>query len=189
MDRTIKLLIADNNADFTAILSEIISSDPSIEIIGFERDEVKAYELLEAPSALMFDVMLARMFPGASSITPVSASLEARITHILNMLGMPVHIKGFHYARKAIAVATENNEAIGAVTKILYPYIAKIYNTTPSRVERAIRHAIEVAWDRCTTEILQTTFGYFTNYEKRKPTNSEFIANIADRLQMQSLDK
>jgi len=189
MDRPTKLLIVDNNIDFTTILSKIISSDPRIEIVGFERSEAKAYKLLESPNPLMYDVMLTRMFPGTPSVTSVSASLESRITHILNMLGVPAHLKGFHYARKAIAVKSENNESVCAVTKVIYPYVAKIYNTTPSRVERAIRHAIELAWERCTTEILQTIFRHFTNCEKRKPTNSEFIASITDHLQLQSLDE
>jgi len=183
MDRPIKLLIVDSNTDFTAILSDIISSNPKIEIVGLIQDETEAREVLEPP-----DVLLARI-SAPIDITQAPASLEARITHTLNMLGVPAHIKGFHYVRKAIAVTIENDDSISAVTKIIYPYVAKIYSTTPSRVERAIRHAIEVAWNRCTAEILQTIFDYFINCENRRPTNSEFIAGIADHLRTQSLDE
>ena len=108
--------------------------------------------------------------------------LEEMVTSIIHEVGVPAHIKGYQYVREAIMITVENMEVINSVTKILYPEVAKRYNTTPSRVERAIRHAIEVAWDRGDLETLQKYFGYTVSNSKGKPTNSEFIAMIADRL-------
>ena len=111
--------------------------------------------------------------------------LESMVTSIIHEIGVPAHIKGYQYLREAIMLAVEDMEIINAVTKILYPEVAKRFATTPSRVERAIRHAIEVAWDRGDLETLQRFFGYTVNSAKGKPTNSEFIAMIADRLVLQ----
>ena len=111
--------------------------------------------------------------------------LEARVTAIIHEVGVPAHIKGYQYLREAIVIAVKDMDVINAVTKVLYPAVAKRFNTTASRVERAIRHAIEVAWDRGDLETLQKYFGYTVSNVKGKPTNSEFIAMIADRLQMQ----
>jgi len=115
--------------------------------------------------------------------------LESAVTSIIHEIGVPAHIKGYQYLREAIMIAVEDMEVINAVTKILYPEVAKRYNTTASRVERAIRHAIEVAWDRGDLETLQKYFGYTVSNAKGKPTNSEFIAMIADRLQLQRKEK
>ena len=104
---------------------------------------------------------------------------------IIHDIGVPAHIKGYHYLRDAIAIAVKEPDALGAVTKVLYPQVARHYGTTASRVERAIRHAIEVAWDRGDLDTLQRFFGYTVSNTKGKPTNSEFIALIADRLQLQ----
>ena len=101
---------------------------------------------------------------------------------------MPAHIKGYQYLREAIIIAVKDMEVINAVTKVLYPAVAKRFNTTPSRVERAIRHAIEVAWDRGDLETLQKYFGYTVSNAKGKPTNSEFIALIADGLMLENGD-
>ena len=111
--------------------------------------------------------------------------LSSQITSIIHEIGVPAHIKGYQYLREAILIAVEDMEVINAVTKVLYPEVACRYNTTPSRVERAIRHAIEVAWDRGDLETLQKFFGYTVSNTKGKPTNSEFIAMIADRLELQ----
>ena len=116
-------------------------------------------------------------------------TLEAEVTAILHEVGVPAHIKGYQYVREAIIIVVQNMDAINAVTKVLYPEVAKRFNTTPSRVERAIRHAIEVAWDRGDLETLQGYFGYTVNSAKGKPTNSEFIAMIADRLQLQRRER
>ncbi|MCI8869041.1 MAG: sporulation transcription factor Spo0A [Lawsonibacter sp.] len=114
-----------------------------------------------------------------------SRTLESMVTAIIHDVGVPAHIKGYQYLREAILIAVADMDVINAVTKVLYPEVAKRFNTTASRVERAIRHAIEVAWDRGDLETLQKYFGYTVSNVKGKPTNSEFIAMIADRLQLQ----
>ena len=108
--------------------------------------------------------------------------LKNLVTSVIHEIGVPAHIKGYQYLREAIMIAVDDMDVINAVTKVLYPEVAKRFNTTPSRVERAIRHAIEVAWDRGDLETLQKYFGYTVSNTKGKPTNSEFIAMIADRL-------
>ncbi len=113
-------------------------------------------------------------------------NLEARITNIIHEIGgVPAHIKGYLYLREAIAMVVEDMELLGAVTKELYPSIAEKYNTTSSRVERAIRHAIEVAWTRGKIDTIDNIFGYTVNTNKGKPTNSEFIAMVADKLRLE----
>jgi len=113
-----------------------------------------------------------------------SRDLERQVTAIIHEIGVPAHIKGYQYLREAIGLAVDDMEIINAVTKVLYPTVAKKFNTTSSRVERAIRHAIEVAWDRGDLETLQKYFGYTVSNAKGKPTNSEFIAMIADRISL-----
>ena len=110
--------------------------------------------------------------------------LEELVTSIIHEVGVPAHIKGYQYVREAIMITVENMDVINSVTKVLYPEVAKRYHTTPSRVERAIRHAIEVAWDRGDLETLQKFFGYTVSNAKGKPTNSEFIAMISDRIRL-----
>ena len=112
-------------------------------------------------------------------------SIEALVTGIIHEIGVPAHIKGYQYLREAIIIAVGDMDVINAITKVLYPQVAKTFQTTPSRVERAIRHAIEVAWDRGDLDTLQRFFGYTVSNTKGKPTNSEFIALIADKLQLQ----
>ena len=110
--------------------------------------------------------------------------LEELVTSIIHEVGVPAHIKGYQYVREAIMITVENMDVINSVTKVLYPEVAKRYHTPPSRVERAIRHAIEVAWDRGDLETLQKFFGYTVSNAKGKPTNSEFIAMISDRIRL-----
>lgn len=112
-------------------------------------------------------------------------NLEARVTEMLHEIGVPAHIRGYHYMREAIKMAIDDIEVLNYITKELYPNIAKISNTTPSRVERAIRHAIEVAWSRGKLDVKNDLFSYTINMNKGKPTNSEFIALIADRLRLE----
>lgn len=114
-----------------------------------------------------------------------SYNLEAKVTNILHEIGVPAHIRGYHYMREAIIMSVNDMDVLNYITKELYPSIAKKCNTTPSRVERAIRHAIEVAWNRGKIEAIDTLFGYTINNHKGKPTNSEFIALIADRLRLE----
>lgn len=110
--------------------------------------------------------------------------IENEITEILHEVGIPAHIKGYMFLRTAIMITYENIDMLGQVTKVLYPDIARTYNTTSSRVERAIRHAIEVAWNRGNTDAINDIFGYTVSASKAKPTNSEFIAMIADKLRL-----
>lgn len=114
-----------------------------------------------------------------------NSNIEIVITDIIHQIGVPAHIKGYHYLREAIIMAVNDIDIMNSVTKCLYPSVAKKHGTTSSRVERAIRHAIEVAWDRGDVDVLNSYFGYTIHSGKGKPTNSEFIALIADKLQLQ----
>lgn len=116
---------------------------------------------------------------------PKGKNLDANITTIIHEIGVPAHIKGYQYLREAITMVYNNIEILGAITKTLYPAIAEKYKTTPSRVERAIRHAIEVAWTRGNIDSISHLFGYTINISKSKPTNSEFIAMVADKLRIE----
>lgn len=121
---------------------------------------------------------------GNSKDSLQSADMEAQVTKIIHQIGIPAHIKGYQYLRCAILMTIEDNDIINSVTKILYPSVAKKFQTTTSRVERAIRHAIEVAWDRGDVDTLNSYFGYTIQNSRGKPTNSEFIAMIADNLRL-----
>jgi len=116
--------------------------------------------------------------------TKAHADMEAQVTKIIHQIGVPAHIKGYQYLRCAILMTIDDNDVINSVTKVLYPTVAKKYQTTTSRVERAIRHAIEVAWDRGDVDTLNSYFGYTIQNSRGKPTNSEFIAMIADNLRL-----
>jgi len=122
-----------------------------------------------------------------ANVVPLSKgrNLDANITSIIHEIGVPAHIKGYQYLREAITMVYNNIEILGGITKVLYPSIADHYKTTPSRVERAIRHAIEVAWTRGNIDSISHLFGYTINISKSKPTNSEFIAMVADKLRIE----
>ena len=122
--------------------------------------------------------------PQPDSSFNVEDDIETQVTKIIHQIGVPAHIKGYQYLRTAILMTISDSEIINSVTKILYPSVAKKYGTTTSRVERAIRHAIEVAWDRGDVDILNSYFGYTIQNNRGKPTNSEFIAMIADNLRL-----
>src|SRR5699024_5491956 len=113
--------------------------------------------------------------------------LDTAITSMIKEIGVPAHIKGYAFLREGIQMVYSDVELLGSVTKILYPDIAKKYNTTQSRVERAIRHAIEVAWNRGNYDLISKTFGYTVHHLKSKPTNSEFIAMIADKIRLEHM--
>jgi len=121
----------------------------------------------------------------ARNVKNRTLNLETKITGILHEIGVPAHIRGYHYMREAIMMAVDDLDVLNYITKELYPTIAKKCNTTASRVERAIRHAIEVAWSRGKVDVIDSMFGYTINNHKGKPTNSEFIALIADRLRLE----
>ena len=149
--------------------------------------ELGVYFFLPKPvsEASLLEHMRGAVCPREEREEPHAPALEGMVTAIIHEIGVPAHIKGYQYLREAIMLAVNDMDVINAVTKVLYPEVAKAFQTTPSRVERAIRHAIEVAWDRGDLETLQKYFGYTVNSAKGKPTNSEFIALIADRLQLQ----
>ncbi len=154
--------------------------------------------LLEASDAGA-DICLVKPYDTSSLISHIEAiikikdkspertayqDMEAQVTKIIHQIGVPAHIKGYQYLRTAILMTIDDNEVINSVTKVLYPTVAKKYQTTTSRVERAIRHAIEVAWDRGDVDTLNSYFGYTIQNSRGKPTNSEFIAMIADNLRL-----
>ncbi|MDZ5471067.1 sporulation transcription factor Spo0A (plasmid) [Bacillus sp. 31A1R] len=120
-----------------------------------------------------------------SQVESKPKNLDASITSIIHEIGVPAHIKGYLYLREAISMVYNDIELLGSITKVLYPDIAKKYNTTASRVERAIRHAIEVAWSRGNIDSISSLFGYTVSMSKAKPTNSEFIAMVADKLRLE----
>jgi len=122
------------------------------------------------------------------SVTTVGSTVNlcVEVTSMMHQIGIPAHVKGYQYIRDAILMVVEDVSLLGAVTKELYPGIAKKYDTAPSRVERGIRHAIELAWERGHTDTLKRIFGYSMNIERQKPTNSEFIALLADKLRVMS---
>ncbi len=129
--------------------------------------------------------MITAQRPQVTAQAIKAKSVDVEVTNIIREIGIPAHIKGYQYLRDAIMMIISEVELLGAVTKVLYPMIAEKYSTTPSRVERAIRHAIEVAWNRGNIDMINRLFGYTVKLEKGKPTNSEFMAMIADRLRME----
>lgn len=121
----------------------------------------------------------------SNAINLVNYNLQVSITNILHELGVPSHIKGYQYIRESIMVVYNNPDIVGGITKELYPEVAKKYDTTVSRVERAIRHAIEVSWNRGSWDLMEEIFGHSIDIDKAKPTNSEFIVTIADKLKLE----
>ena len=145
-------------------------------------------QLVGVPSSSMSSSTFnSSMFMSRSNVVPMGKgkNLDANITSIIHEIGVPAHIKGYQYLREAITMVYNNIEILGAITKTLYPAIAEKFKTTPSRVERAIRHAIEVAWTRGNIDSISHLFGYTVNISKSKPTNSEFIAMVADKLRIE----
>ena len=129
-------------------------------------------------------LLAARGKSGAPNAEAAAPDIETQVTKIIHQIGVPAHIKGYQYLRTAILLTIKDSDIINSVTKVLYPSVAKKYQTTTSRVERAIRHAIEVAWDRGDVDTLNSYFGYTIQNNRGKPTNSEFIAMIADNLRL-----
>ncbi|MEG0641062.1 MAG: sporulation transcription factor Spo0A [Clostridium sp.] len=259
----IKILIADDNKEFSSILSQYLGEQKDFEVVAVANDGLEAVEYVGKfrPSVLVLDIIMPhldglgvlekinsvagmslpkvivlsavgqdkitqrainlgaeyyvvkpfdmeifsrrirQMFSQGAidqemrrpsflshESTPFSNvnSLEADITNIIHEIGVPAHIKGYLYLREAIQMVVKDIELLSAVTKELYPSIGKKFNTTASRVERAIRHAIEVAWSRGQVETINRIFGYTIHNDKGKPTNSEFIAMVADKLRLQA---
>lgn len=165
----LNLVTAKENEQMFTILSDLLRTDKEFQImITVPSSEKKAS---------LFDTM-------KTEKVPVVKDLEKDVTDMIHEIGVPAHIKGYQYLREAIMMVVEDIEMLNSITKILYPSIGKKFQTTPSRVERAIRHAIEVAWSRGKMETLDGLFGYTINTGKGKPTNSEFIALIADKIRL-----
>jgi two-component system, response regulator, stage 0 sporulation protein A len=261
-DKTIKVVIADDNKEFGDILCEYLNSQEDIEVTGIAHDGIEACDMIisKMPDIAVLDIIMPHLdglgvlekvnstsmekrplfivlsAVGQDKITQRALSLgaeyyivkpfdmdvlisrirqlkdvhsspiircenqgnqsisrfskpkknlEVEVTNIMHEIGVPAHIKGYQYLRDAIMMVVKNLDIINSITKQLYPAIAREYNTTPSRVERAIRHAIEVAWSRGQIEIIDKLFGYTVSVGKGKPTNSEFIAMIADKLRLE----
>ncbi len=167
---TLNVTASRDEEQFYKILNNLISTNKAFQIMitvpsGSEEEEIKITD--------------------AKVQTGAVRDLEKDVTDMIHEIGVPAHIKGYQYLREAIMMSVQDVEMLGSITKVLYPTIAKKYQTTPSRVERAIRHAIEVAWSRGRMETLDALFGYTINTGKGKPTNSEFIALIADKIRLQ----
>lgn len=265
MKERITVLIADDNKDFCDIISQHLSKQKDIKVVGIANDGLEALELVRntQPDVIVLDIIMPHLdglgvlerlneehsdnFPktiimsavGQDKITQRAIalgadyyivkpfdlevfvqrlreltmvdeievdqspalsqpsgsyiaeagrekSIEVEITNIIHEIGVPAHIKGYQYLREAITMVVNDIDLLSGITKELYPGIAEKFNTTPSRVERAIRHAIEVAWSRGRLDTINKLFGYTVHDEKGKPTNGEFIAMVADKLRMQT---
>lgn len=153
---------------------------------GLERELLTAGASFYLLRPVEAEVLMQRILYLANGGTARSKSEDTRllVTDIIHEIGVPAHIKGYHYLREAILLSIESGEYINSVTKLLYPTVAQKFSTTSSRVERAIRHAIEVAWDRGDIDILNQYFGYTIHNGRGKPTNSEFVAMIADKIKL-----
>ena len=174
----LKTTVTKDNERMFKILTDLMNANKEFQImitVPGEKNELEegTSRFVIEPSAM-----------GKTNIKP-EHDLEQDVTDMIHEIGVPAHIKGYQYLREAIMMAVEDIDMLNSITKVLYPTIAKKFQTTPSRVERAIRHAIEVAWSRGRMETLDALFGYTVNTGKGKPTNSEFIALIADRIRLQ----
>ena len=262
MEGKLNVVVADDNERIVSLLSDLLSSDEEISVVGKAKNGQEAYDMIkkEKPDVVLLDIIMPKLdglsvmdkvnkdttlekhpafvvmsAVGQEAITEDAFSLganyyimkpfdhetlmcrmkqfknnsrsktsaartisamqkqniepvkdlEVLVTEFIHEVGVPAHIKGYQYLRDAIMMTVEDQEMLGAITKVLYPEIAKKHKTTSSRVERAIRHAIEVAWSRGRIETIEEMFGYTINTGKGKPTNSEFIALIADKIRLQ----
>ena len=173
----LKTTITNENDRMYKILADLINAKKEFQIMITVPGNTSEFD--ENNSLLFVETPLT----GSKNVKP-NHDLEQDVTDMIHEIGVPAHIKGYQYLREAIMMAVEDIDMLNSITKVLYPTIAKKYQTTPSRVERAIRHAIEVAWSRGRMETLDALFGYTVNTGKGKPTNSEFIALIADKIRL-----
>lgn len=173
IDKNVIVLTSYNAGDMIRKVSEM----------GIKYFILKPFELSDLEKRVM-DCANADNY-GSKSIDVYHSNLQISITKVLHELGIPSHIKGYQYIREGIAILYERPEVVGAITKELYPDIASKYDTTVSRVERAIRHAIEVSWNRGNWDLMEEIFGHSVDIDKAKPTNSEFIVTVADKLRLE----
>lgn len=177
---TVNVTDVQDEKQVSRILQSLIDANKSFQImITVDTEERKE---TQGSQSAQEKVVFAKTQP------PVVRDLEKDVTDMIHEIGVPAHIKGYQYLREAIMMSVQDVEMLGSITKVLYPTIAGKFQTTSSRVERAIRHAIEVAWSRGKMETLDGLFGYTINTGKGKPTNSEFIALIADKIRLQYRD-
>ncbi len=174
----LNVMTQQDNENIFRILSDLLTKDKEFQIMI----TVPAGSKLTGSD----NSLMGKRTDGRPDVNSLESAhdLEKDVTDMIHEIGVPAHIKGYQYLREAIMMSVEDIEMLNSITKILYPSIAKKYQTTPSRVERAIRHAIEVAWSRGKMETLDSLFGYTINIGKGKPTNSEFIALIADKIRL-----
>ena len=177
---TVNVTDVQDEKQVSRILQSLIDANKSFQImITVDTEERKE---TQGSQSAQEKVVFAKTQP------PVVRDLEKDVTDMIHEIGVPAHIKGYQYLREAIMMSVQDVEMLGSITKVLYPTIAGKFQTTPSRGESAIRHAIEVAWSRGKMETLDGLFGYTINTGKGKPTNSEFIALIADKIRLQYRD-
>lgn len=174
----LNVMTQQDNEKVFRILSDLLTKDKEFQIMITVPAGTK---LTNSENSLMGKKTDSR--PESNSLENTH-DLEKDVTDMIHEIGVPAHIKGYQYLREAIMMSVQDMEMLNSITKLLYPSIANKYQTTPSRVERAIRHAIEVAWSRGRMETLDALFGYTINTGKGKPTNSEFIALITDKLRL-----
>ncbi len=173
IDKKVIVLTSYNTQDVIRKVSEM----------GVSYFMLKPFELSDLEKKI--EIVMDDASYGGKSIDLFNNNLQISITKTLHELGVPSHIKGYQYIREGISIVYQNPEIIGGITKELYPEIAKKYTTTVSRVERAIRHAIEVSWNRGNWQLMEDIFGHSVDIDKAKPTNSEFIVTIADKLRLE----
>ena len=209
----LNVAIADDNERMVDLLSTLVKGDKELELVGQAADGQEIYKIIKEkePDVVLLDIIMPKM-DGITVLNRIKQfrkfgkgirrdnrgtgglgrageisekNLQIDVTDIIHEIGVPAHIKGYQYLRDAIMMSVEDMEMLNSITKILYPTIAKKHQTTPSRVERAIRHAIEVAWSRGKMDTIDALFGYTVSNGKGKPTNSEFIALIADKIRLE----
>ncbi len=173
IDKKVIVLTSYNTQDMIRKVSEL----------GVNYFILKPFELADLEKRI--EEVIEGVKFGSKAVDLYRNNLQISITKILHELGVPSHIKGYQYIREGIIMLYEKPEVIGGITKELYPEIAKQYNTTVSRVERAIRHAIEVSWNRGNWQLMEEIFGHSVDIDKAKPTNSEFIVTVADKLRLE----
>lgn len=207
MDK-INVAIADDSIEADELLSRMIKDDESLRLVGSAHTEQEFMHLLREHSLdlVIFDSIVPKLRRTNRKIAvtrPMGQTakyrmrearmklregemnvLELNVTELFHELGIPANIRGYHYLRDAIILSAKDTEMLGSVTKMLYPAIARKYNTTGPRVERAIRHAIETCWTRGKSQLIYDLFGYTVSSEKGKPTNTEFIAMVADKVRI-----
>lgn len=187
--KKITIGVVDDNKDFCDLVTEQLRKQSNMELCFVANDGREGIEAIKqgrCPDVLVLDLIMPHLSKSLVLKDSLAANdLEVDITNLIHEIGVPAHIKGYQYMRDAITLVVSNMDLLSAVTKELYPTIAAMNGTTPSRVERAIRHAIELAWNRGKLETLNNLFGYTIQNDKGKPTNSEFIAIIADKLRLE----